>query len=63
MSCPFRDCDGYNEIDCYGYDYDKIHCPLNGLCDSNEPITEVILDYIYQALETEKEARELHNKC
>ena len=62
MSCPFIDCEGFNEIDCYMSDTQHVQCPIHGLCNSDEPIKEVIHDYIYKALEIERESRELHNK-
>lgn len=65
MSCPFIDCEGYNEIDCYMSDEYHVQCPIKGLCDSDEPmvnaIASVIHDYIYKALKAERESRKLHN--
>lgn len=62
MSCPFRDCEGYNEIDCYMSNEYHVQCPLIDLCNGEENIVGIINDFVYKALETEREARELHNK-
>lgn len=62
MSCPFIDCEGFYEIDCYMSDEYHIQCPIKDLCNSDEPIVNVIHDYIYKALEAERESRKLHNK-
>lgn len=61
MSCPFINCIGYNEIDCNCSNFTHVKCPLHKICDDNK-LHEEIFNYICKALETEEEARELHNK-